>query len=77
MHAVNLLVSRQLVRDIGYYADRADICVLPTICPLEASSYDYSAGASLIDRAAECTHAWINPMVCSAPVPRRSCMHTH
>lgn len=59
MHAVNLLVSRQLVHDIGYYADRADICVVPTICPLEASSYDYSASASLIDRAAECTRDWI------------------
>ena len=59
MHAVNLLVSRQLVHDIGHYADRAAICVVPTLCPLEASSYDYSAAASLIDRAVVSTRAWI------------------
>jgi NTE family protein len=59
MHAVNLLVSRQLVHDIGHFADRAAICVVPTLCPLEASSYDYSAAASLIDRAVVSTRAWI------------------
>jgi len=59
MHAVNLLVSRQLVRDISHYADRARICVVPTLCPLEASSYDYSASGSLIDRAVTNTRSWI------------------
>jgi NTE family protein len=78
MHAVNLLVSRQLVRDIGYYADRADICVVPTICPLEASSYDYSVGASLIDRAAECTRAWIKAGgLRSSGAPPMLHEHTH
>jgi len=59
MHAVNLLVSRQLVNDIERFADRAQIIVVPTLCPLEASSYDYSVCAGLIDRAADCTRAWI------------------
>ena len=59
MHAVNLLVARQLVNDIDRYADQAEICVVPSLCPLEASSYDYTVCASLIDRAASCTHDWI------------------
>lgn len=78
MHAVNLLVSRQLVRDIGHYAARADICVVPTLCPLEASSYDYSACASLIDRAADCTRDWIKTGgLQSTGIPPMLHEHTH
>ena len=59
MHAVNLLVSRQLVRDIERYSAAAEICVLPTLCPLEASSYDYSVCGTLIDRARAQVRDWI------------------
>lgn len=60
MHAVNLLVARQLVSDIDHYANRAEICVVPTLCPLDASSYDYSVCGELIDRAAENAREWID-----------------
>lgn len=78
IHAINLLVSRQLVHDINYYAGRADICVVPTLCPLQASSYNYSAGASLIERAAESTRDWINDGgLLSTGVPPMLHEHTH
>jgi NTE family protein len=59
MHAIGLLVSRQLVTDIERYASVAQICVAPTLCPLDISSYDYSRVEELIARAAALTNSWI------------------
>ena len=60
MHAVGLLVSRQLVSDIERYGSLAQIRVAPTLCPLDISSYDYSHGADLIARANAATRQWID-----------------
>jgi NTE family protein len=60
MHGISQLVSRQLVNDIAYYADKAQICVVPSLCPLEISPYDFSACASLVDQSEESTRAWID-----------------
>jgi NTE family protein len=59
MHGISQLVSRQLVNDIERYADKARICVAPSLCPLEISPYDFSACASLVDQAEASTRAWI------------------
>jgi NTE family protein len=59
MHAISQLVSRQLVNDIDYYASKAQICVVPSLCPLEISPYDFSACAGLVDQSEAKTRAWI------------------
>jgi NTE family protein len=59
MHALSLLVARQLVRDLAYYAASAEIIVVPPLCPLDVSPYDYTACASLIARAAHNTRHWL------------------
>ncbi|WP_158813569.1 patatin-like phospholipase family protein [Methylocapsa sp. S129] len=59
MHGISQLVSRQLVNDVERYADKADICVVPSLCPLEISPYDFSACASLVDQSEANTRAWI------------------
>ncbi|CAB3960371.1 MULTISPECIES: patatin-like phospholipase family protein [Burkholderia] len=59
-HALTLVIARQLVRDLALYAARAQIHVVPPLCPLDVSSYDYSQCAQLIDKAAERTRAWID-----------------
>ena len=59
LHSLNLLVARQLANDIERYAQRARLHVVPTLCPLEISSYDYSGCADLIDRASDTTKQWI------------------
>lgn len=59
MHGISQLVSRQLVNDIQYYADKAQICVVPSLCPLEISPYDFSACAGLVDQSEANTRAWI------------------
>lgn len=59
MHALSLLVARQLVADLERWSREAEIVVAPPLCPLGVSGYDYSHGAELIERAAASTQAWI------------------
>lgn len=59
-HALTLVIARQLVHDLEHYAARAQIHVVPPLCPLDVSSYDYTQCAQLIDLAAQRTRAWID-----------------
>jgi NTE family protein len=60
MHALTLVIARQLVRDLEYYGTRAQIYVVPPLCPLDVSPYDYTQCAPLIERAAQNTRAWLD-----------------
>jgi NTE family protein len=60
LHALTLVIARQLVRDLEFYATRADIVVVPPLCPLHVSPYDYTQCGSLIDLAAAHTRAWLD-----------------
>jgi NTE family protein len=59
MHAVNLLVMRQLVSDIEHFANRVELIVLPPVCPVTVSSYDFSQTAELVRRAEARTRQWL------------------
>jgi NTE family protein len=59
MHALTLVIARQLVRDLEFYSSRAEIIVVPPLCPLEVSPYDYTQCDRLIERAAEKTRGWL------------------
>lgn len=59
-NALSLLVARQLVQDLERWADHAHISVVPPLCPLDVSPYDYTQCGTLIDRAAAATRAWLN-----------------
>jgi NTE family protein len=60
LHALSLLVARQLVYDLERYAPTTQLFVVPPLCPLDVSPYDYSACASLILRAGQSTRAWLD-----------------
>jgi NTE family protein len=60
MHAINLLGARQLRQDFAHYADRLALRLVPPLCPLRHSSYDYSRGAVLIDAARASTRRWLD-----------------
>ncbi|MEN8160031.1 MAG: patatin-like phospholipase family protein [Myxococcota bacterium] len=78
LHAITLLVARQLVSDVLHFQDRAEIFVVPPLCPIESSAYDFSASAALIDRAAANTEAWIATRGLERPgVPHALAQHTH
>ncbi len=60
MHALSLLVARQLVQDAERFASSVELRIVPSLCPLDCSPYDYSAASQLIKRAAETTRAWLD-----------------
>ncbi|GAB4268801.1 MAG: hypothetical protein Kow0092_22650 [Deferrisomatales bacterium] len=59
LHALNLLIAHQLVRDMAWASTRAEAYVVPSLCPLDLSSYDFTRTGELIDRARASTHAWL------------------
>ncbi|HEY8326962.1 MAG TPA: patatin-like phospholipase family protein [Rhodanobacter sp.] len=60
MHALSLLVARQLVYDADRFAGSAvELRIVPSLCPLDTSPYDYSAAAVLIARARADTRRWL------------------
>jgi len=59
LHALNLMIMKQLVRDIATLAHRAEIVVVPPLCPVEITPYDFSQTASLIERAERSTRKWL------------------
>ena len=60
MHALSLLVARQLVHDADRLAQGAvELRIVPSLCPLDISPYDYSAAAVLIARAKADTRRWL------------------
>ena len=60
MHAITLLGARQLRQDFEHYAGRVSLRIVPPLCPLDQSSYDYSRGAPLIAAARESTRTWLD-----------------
>lgn len=60
LHAINLLTMRQLVRDVAQCGDKAEIIIVPPLCPLEVSIFDFSQGSLLIERAAKQTEDWLH-----------------
>ena len=59
LHALNMLIAHQLVRDLEGLMDHFEVLTVPPLCPLGASPYDFSRAAELIERAAENTRRWI------------------
>ena len=59
LQALTLLIARQLVIDVLRWREKVEIVVVPPLCPIESSPYDFSASRSLIERAATSTRLWL------------------
>lgn len=59
LHAVSLLISRQLRVDIERFAPHADLHVVPPLCPITAAPHDFHLAGEWIDRAATSTEQWL------------------
>jgi NTE family protein len=79
LHALSLLITRQLVGDIERFCTQVALHVVPPLCPVDSSPYDYSACASLIDRSVKTTREWIDSGGLELPggVPHQMVDHTH
>jgi NTE family protein len=59
LQALTILVEQRLVLEVADLADRADIRVLPPLCPLSVSSADFRSGRLLVERAREASGQWL------------------
>jgi NTE family protein len=60
LHALTLLIARQMLSELKELdSSSIEYFVLPPLCPLTGSPYDFSQTGALIDRAIRSTDAWI------------------
>lgn len=59
LHALTLLISRQVQNELESLDEGVDFHVAPPLCPLMGSPYDFSQTAALIERGAASTDAWL------------------
>jgi NTE family protein len=59
LHALTLLIARQLVSELESLDPAIEYYVVPPLCPLVGSPYDFSRTADHIERAIQSTDAWL------------------
>ena len=59
LQGLNVLVQRRLAHDLVVYGDRADIRVVPPLCPVKVPPTDFSRSAALIADARASTEQWL------------------
>lgn len=59
LHALTLLIARQLVNELENLGPEIEYYVVPPLCPLVGSPYDFSRTAEHIERATAATDAWL------------------
>jgi NTE family protein len=59
LHALTLLIARQLVSELEGLGPSVEYFVVPPLCPLVGSPYDFSRTADHIERAIRSTDAWL------------------
>jgi NTE family protein len=76
LHALTLLIARQLLHELNGLSADIEYFVVPPLCPLLGSPADFSQTTALIDRAAESTRSWLaEGGLTRREIPRQ--MHTH
>jgi NTE family protein len=60
LQALTLMIEQRLILEVAHFAPRADIRVLPPLCPLSVAASDFRHGAQLIDRSRVATQRWID-----------------
>jgi NTE family protein len=59
LHALTLLIARQLVSELESLGPEIEYFVVPPLCPLVGSPYDFSRTSDHIARAIQTTDAWL------------------
>jgi NTE family protein len=59
LHALTLLIARQLISELEGLDPSIEYYVVPPLCPLVGSPYDFSRSADYIERAIKSTEAWL------------------
>jgi NTE family protein len=59
LHALTLLIARQVVSELEDLSPDIEYFVVPPLCPLVGSPYDFSRTSDHIERAIQSTDAWL------------------
>lgn len=59
LHGLTLLVARQIVHELEALDAGCDYHVVPSLCPLGSTAYDFSRTKDLIERAERQTNDWL------------------
>jgi NTE family protein len=60
LHAITLLIAWQLMHELERISPHIDVHLVPTLCPLAVSPFDFSASTELMERAAAEAKKWID-----------------
>jgi NTE family protein len=60
LHALTLLIARQLMNELKRLDSSVEYFVVPPLCSLTETPYDFSKTSELIERAAKSTDAWFS-----------------
>ena len=76
--ALTLMIARQLVSELEMLAPDIEYFVVPPLCPLVGSPYDFSRTADHIDRAILSTDAWLAQHgLQQGKIPHEMRLHSH
>ncbi len=59
LHAVTLMIAWQLMHEMEGIVSTANVHIVPTLCPLAVSPFDFSRSTELIERAERSSRKWI------------------
>ena len=78
LHALTLLIARQLVSELEMLGPDIEYFVVPPLCPLVGSPYDFSRTSDHIDRAILSTDAWLaQHNLQQGKIPHEMRLHSH
>jgi NTE family protein len=78
LHALTLLIARQLVSELEGLGPDVEYFVVPPLCPLVGSPYDFSRTSDHIERAIRSTDAWLAQSgLEQAGIPHEMRPHSH
>lgn len=78
LHALTLLIEQRLILEVAHFAERADVRVVPPLCPLSVPSTDFRHGALLVERARTGSERWLDEGGPRLPHPERFLsLHRH
>ncbi|MDT8444876.1 MAG: patatin-like phospholipase family protein, partial [Desulfuromonadales bacterium] len=59
LHALNLIIARQLLQDLEAHKEQAEILVVPPLCPQKTHPLDFHSARLLIDDGYALTRQWL------------------
>ena len=78
LHSLSFLTQQRLIHDVTIYVERADLHVLPPLCPLAISPADFGHARELINRSRRATRDWLDTGGDRLPFPERFLsLHQH